>query len=263
MKSTAATHAVAAACLLIGTAAPAVAQDYSGQGHAGYVAPGIEGEIGIGVSVAPRFEGSSDFVVNPLPLIRIDRFTLSNGFSLGGGPEMGFSLGPSLNVRAPREAADTPALTGLADVDRAFEIGVEARYEASGMRLHGNLRRGFGGHEGWVGEAGLDFLARPAPDLTLHVGPRVSYADNQYMDTYFSVPAGTANFATFDAGGGFKSVGAEIGARQDFGANWALEGAATYDRLIGDAGASPITDTGTRDQFAVRAGIVRKFRIDF
>ncbi len=238
--------------------APALAQDYGGANT-----PGIEGEIGIGVSVAPRYEGSSDFTVNPVPMVRIDRFTISNGFSLGGGPDTGFSVGPSFNIRSPREADDTPALTGLDDIDRAFEIGVEARYRAPGMRVHGNLRRGFGGHEGWVGEAGLDFLAQPSPDLTVHVGPRVSYADNEYMDTYFSVPAGTPGFATFNADGGFKSVGAEIGARQDFGVNWALEGTATYDRLIGDAASSPITGIGTRDQFGVRAGIVRKFRIDF
>lgn len=251
--------AAATATLAMATAMPALAQDYSGS-----AAPGIEGEIGIGVSVTPRYEGSSDFVVNPLPLIRIDRLTFSNGFQIGGGAGTGFSVGPSFNIRAPREAADTPALTGLADVDRAYEVGIEARYVATGMRVHGNLRRGFGGHEGWVGEAGLDFLAQPSAELTVHAGPRVSYADNAYMDTYFSVPAGGAGgFAEFDADGGFKSIGAEIGARRDFGSAWALEGAATYDRLIGDAGASPITGVGTRDQFGVRAGIVRKFRFDF
>lgn len=252
--------ALPAVAIALASVGPVAAQDQHG-----FNPPGIEGEVGIGVAVVPRYEGASDFVVNPWPLVRIERLTLGNGFQIGGsGGNGGFSLGPSLKMRGARKAADTPALAGLTDIDRAFEFGLKASYETVGTRMHASIRRGFGGHHGWVGEAGFDFLARPAADLTLYAGPRVTYADNEYMDTYFSVPAGGAGgFSGFDADGGFKSLGVEVGARRDFGAAWALEGVATYDRLIGDAGASPITAVGTRDQFGVRAGVVRKFRIDF
>lgn len=240
-------------------AVPALAQD---TGFGAPSQPGIEFELGGGARVAPRYEGASEYLVSPLPLIRLKRLTLSNGFQIGGR-EGGFSIGPSFNLRAERSAEDTPALTGLSDVDLAVEFGLEAAYEADYFRLHANLRRGFGGHEGWVGEAGADLIIRPRPDLKIYAGPRVSYADAGYMDTYFSVPTGTNGFATFDADAGFKSVGLEAGARYDVNANWGIEGGVTYDRLIGDAGDSPIVAVGDRDQFSFKLGIVRKFRIDF
>ncbi|WP_306120611.1 MULTISPECIES: MipA/OmpV family protein [unclassified Roseitalea] len=248
----------AAIAMAFGLAKPAVAQGWDD----GAAAPGIKGEIGIGVSVTPLYEGSTDFKVSPLPLIRIERLTLSNGFQIGGR-EGGFSLGPSFNLRGPRTGDDTPALMPLADVDRAFEFGLEASYEAPAYRIHANLRRGFGGHQGWVGEAGADVIVRPSMDVTLLAGPRVSYADDSYMDTYFSVPAGTAGFAAYDADAGIKSVGVELGARRELGPDWAIEGKASYDRLVGDAASSPITAIGTRDQFGVAVGLVRKFDIAF
>lgn len=225
--------------------------------------PGIEFELGGGGNVAPRYEGASDILVSPYPIVRLKRLTLPNGFQIGGAREGGFSVSPSFAVRGKRTAADTPALTGLSDVDLAVELGLEASYEAEWFRLHANLRRGLGGHQGWTGEAGIDAVVRPESGLKLHAGPRISYADNDYMDTYFSVPAGTAGFATFDASPGIKSWGVEAGMRFDVSDGWAVEGTAAYDRLIGDAGASPVTAVGSRDQYRVRFGVVRKFRIDF
>ena len=225
--------------------------------------PGIEFEVGGGVKIQPRFEGASEYIVGPLPLISFGRLTLSNGFEIGGGDGRGFSVSPSFNFRGERKAADTPALAPLADVDWAVELGLGAAYETENFRVHANIRRGINGHEGWVGEAGVDLIARPADGVRLYAGPRISYADNAYMDTYFSVPAGTAGFSAFDAEGGVKSWGFEAGARYDFAANWAVEGSATYDRLTGDAGKSPVTAVGSRDQYTFSLGLVRKFRIDF
>lgn len=233
-------------------AAPALAQE----------PPGIEFELGGGGNIAPRYEGASEILVTPYPIIRFKRLTLPNGFQIGGR-EGGFSVSPSFAVRGERTAADTPALTGLADVDLAVEFGLEASYEAEYFRLHANLRRGFGGHEGWAGEAGADLVVRPATDLKIYAGPRLSYADDEYMDTYFSVPAGTPGFAAFDAGSGVKSWGVEAGFRYEIQQNWAVEGLAGYDRLTGDAGSSPVTAIGSRDQYRFRLGLVRKFRIDF
>lgn len=249
--------------MLIGGIAAVVPASAQSMDYGTGAGPGIEFELGGGAKVQPRYEGSSDFIVSPLPLIRLERLTLSNGFQIGGGDGLGFSVSPSFGVRGARKAEDTPALAPLADVDTAFEFGFGAAFEADYVRLHANLRRGFGGHDGWVGEAGIDLIARPAEGLRVYAGPRISYADAEYMGTYFSVPAGTAGFAAFDADGGIKSYGVEVGARYDFNASWAVEGVATYDRLINDAGDSPITAIGSHDQYTFGLGIVRKFRIDF
>lgn len=252
--------AVTAASLLAGcvafSAAPASASD----------TPGIEFELGGGGNVAPRYEGSSDYFLSPYPTFRLKRLTLPNGFQIGGGDGMGLSFYPSFNFRGARKAADTPALTGLADVEAAVELGLGASYATPGFKVFGEVRRGVTGHEGYVGEFGADMSFQPAERLTVAAGPRISFADGEYMDRYFSVTAAEAiasGLPQFDAGAGFKTVGAEVSARYEMGADWALESAARYDRLVGDAGDSPVTGIGSRNQFGVRIGLVRHFRIDF
>ena len=94
----------------------------------------------------------------------------------------------------------------------------------------------------------------------------MSFADAEYMNTYFGVSAAetkTSGFSAFDAGAGFKSVGIATSARYEITSNWAIEGEAAYDRLVGDAAASPVTGVGSRDQFSFRLGAVRKFKLDF
>ncbi|QKV19957.1 MipA/OmpV family protein [Oricola thermophila] len=233
---------------------------------AGDMPPGIEFELGGGGAVAPRYESSSEYLVSPFPTFRLKRLTFSNGFQIGGGDGMGLSPYPSFNFRGARKAADTPALAGLADVDAAVELGLGLSYATPGFRVFGEVRRGVTGHDGMVGEIGADLVARPGDRLTLAAGPRASFADAEYMDTYFGVTAAEAiasGMPQFDARSGFKSYGLAASARFDLSENWALEGSARYDRLTGDAANSPVTGAGSRNQFGFRLGLTRSFRIDF
>jgi len=228
--------------------------------------PGIEFELGGGGSIAPRYEGSSDYLFSPYPTFRLKRLTFSNGFQIGGGDGMGLSLYPSFAYRGARKAADTPALTGLADVDRTVELGVGASYTTPGFKVFGEVRKGIGGHDGYVGEIGADMIAHPSDQLTLSAGPRASFASGDYMDTYFGVSAAesiASGLPQFTPRSGFKSIGVEASARYDVTGNWAVESSAGYNRLIGDAADSPVTGVGSRNQFNFRLGIVRHFRLDF
>ena len=228
--------------------------------------PGIEFEIGGGGQTAPRYEGASDYLISPYPTFRLQRLTLPNGFQIGGGDGMGLSFYPSFGFRGARESADAPVLSGLRDVDTAVELGAGVSYTTWRGRMFGEVRRGFSGHEGYVGEIGADAFFHPVERLTLSGGPRVSFADAEYMSTYFGVSgaeAKTSGLSAFDAGAGFKSVGIATTARYEITGNWAIEGEAAYDRLIGEAADSPVTGVGSRDQFSFRVGAVRKFKLDF
>lgn len=248
--------AIAVAVLYSATNLPARAND----------APGIEFEVGGGGSVVPRYEGSSDYLFSPYPTFRLKRLTLSNGFQIGGGDGMGLSFYPSFAFIGARKAADTPALTGLGDVDRTIELGAGVAYTAPGFKVFGEVRKGFGGHDGYVGEIGADMVMQPSDRLTLAAGPRATLAGGDYMDTYFGVSAAesiASGMPEFDPRGGFKSVGVQASARYDVTENWALESSAGYSRLVGDAANSPLTGAGSRDQFNFRLGVVREFRLDF
>lgn len=229
-------------------------------------APGIEFELGGGGVVAPRYEGASDYLLSPYPTFRLKRLTLPNGFQIGGGDGMGLSFYPSFTFRGERKAADNPELAGLDDVDSAVELGAGVGYATPYWKVFAEVRRGFSGHEGYVGEIGADLVAYPTDRLSVSVGPRASFADGAYMDTYFGVSASEAQnsgLTEFDAGAGFKSIGVEASARYALLDAWAVESSAGYNRLVGDAADSPVTGIGSRDQFSFRLGVVREFKVDF
>ncbi len=229
-------------------------------------APGVEFELGLGGTVAPRYEGSDSYLLSPWPIVRLKRLTLPNGFQIGGGDGMGFSVKPSFRFLSERNAADVPALTGLNPVDAAFELGAGVSYTTQNWQVFFDLRHGVTGHDGFVGEFGGDLIARPIEGLKVYAGPRASFADSDYMNTYFGVTGAesiASGLPAFAADGGFKSVGVEVGARYDFNPLWAVEGTASYAKLIGDAGNSPVTALGSDNQFTVRLGLIRSFKVDF
>lgn len=245
----------------------AVAATASPLSAAAQEAPGVEFELGAGVLTQPQFEGSKDYLVSAYPTFRFKRLTFTNGFQLGGGDGLGFSAYPSFRIVGERDPADNANLVGLDVVDTAVELGLGASYTTTYASAFVQVRKGVTGHDGIVAEFGADAVLRPRDDVTVKIGPRLSFADDSYMDTYFGVSAAEAaasSFGAYDPSGGFKSAGVEANIRYDFAENWAVEGTAGWDRLIGDAADSPIvTMAGSKDQFRVGVGVVRKFRIDF
>ena len=234
-----------------------IAQDAGG--------PGISFELGAAGKVTPRYFGASKLVLSPVPLFRLKRLELPNGFTIGGGSDEGFSLSPSIDVIGKRSAKDSPELVGLTTIDTAVELGVAAQYQMGHFRVMGAVRRGFGGHEGFRGELGADVIVKPTDQWTFHGGPRLGFGDSKFTNTYFGVSAADAS-ATFPAtviGGGLVSAGLEAGLRYQVDEYWAVEAGAGWSRLVGDAAKSPITAQGSKDQYSLSFGVVRLFDISF
>ena len=61
---------------------------------------------------------------------------------------------------------------------------------------------------------------------------------------------------------GFYALGAMAGLTVKFGRNWGMRSYLGYDRLIRDAGNSPIVRSfGSRDQFSGGAGLFIEFNV--
>ncbi|MEQ8480941.1 MAG: MipA/OmpV family protein [Hoeflea sp.] len=238
----------------------ALAQDASSQSG-----PGISFELGAAGRLSPSYFGSSDLVLSPVPLLRLKRLELPNGFVIGGGTDQGFSLSPSFGVVGERSAKDSPELAGLNTIDTAFEFGLAAKYRVGQFRVEGALRRGFGGHEGIRGELGADYIVQPDEKLTVYGGPRLDFADSTFANTYFGVTAAeaSARFPATTVGGGLISAGLEAGLRYQMDEYWAIEAGAGWDRLVGDAADSPITAQGSKNQYSLEFGLLRRFDIGF
>ena len=223
-----------------------------------------------GVQVSPAYLGSDDYEVGPDLAARLDYIRFPGGFEFGSGRTVGFRQGWGLRGSArylgERDADEHDVINGLDDVDWSFELGLGVGYEQRNWRAFTDVRYGFVGHNAWVGEIGADAIAYPVEGLTLTAGPRFQFGTDSFAQTYFGVSpeeSAASGLEPFDASGGLLATGVEIGARYLFNERWGVEGAATYDRLVGDAADSPITEQGSPDQYGFRVGITRRISLDF
>ncbi len=218
-------------------------------------------ELGLRSSARPAFEGSDDVLFAVAPLVKLEYLDLPGLITIGGGPKRAFSFRPSFNILGEREGDDIAI--GLSDVDTAVEVGFGASYRVGAFRAVGEVRKGFGGHDGIVAEAGLDVVLEPSSEFSVSFGPRASFATESYADTYFTVApddAAASGLPVFEADGGLKGVGIAAEARYAINADWTAYADASWTRLVEDAADSPITQND--DQFEIGLGLTRKFRFD-
>ncbi|MFT3973252.1 MAG: MipA/OmpV family protein [Amaricoccus sp.] len=223
-----------------------------------------------GITVSPSYFGSDDYKLGPDMGVRFDFIHLPGGFdwgSAGPGPagsRSGWDLRGSARYVGGRDLSG--ALSGLGDVDRTFEAGLGLGYEQRNYRVFTDVRYGVIGTNAWTGEVGADGIARPIEGLTLSLGPRLAFGDDRFTQTYFGITdaqAAVSGLEPHEAKGGLYSAGIEVGARYMVGSRWGVEGAASWNRLLGSAGDSPITEAGSQDQLKVRLGVTRSLSLDF
>lgn len=242
----------------IGLALPAAAQERS-----------FNFALRGGVSAIPSYPGSDDYEAAPDLGFTFGSLNWG-GVNIGKGvreiPDNGFAFRGAFKVIGSRDAEDNPELAGLEDIDTAVELGFGVIYRETNWQAFGEVRRGFGGHEGVTGTLGADAIFRPNDRLTITAGPRINLGNDEYASTYFGVSAAEAaasSFGAFDAEGGVLGAGLEVRAIYELSNEWALEGLVSYEKLKNDAADSPITMSGSDDQWRVSVGLSRAFTLRF
>lgn len=217
-----------------------------------------------GAAVSPEYFGSDEYDLGPDLGFTLHYLRL--GGREFGDPDpwaerSGFDVHGSFRYIGERDASDFDELSGLDDVDAALELGLGVGYTTRNAAGFVDVRRGFGGHEGYVLEAGADAIFRPTDALRLSLGPRVLYGDDEYTDTYFGIDASeaSASLPAYDADAGLVSYGVELGMRYRISDRWGLEGAVSYDRFADTASDSAIVGNGSDDQWGARLGVTRVF----
>ncbi len=259
--SKATTRILAVALLAATFTAPAAAQE----------GRGWTVTAGLGAQIAPKFYGSADYSIFPLPNFGLRREgrpvpfeAPDDSFGVGFlGQDSAVNFGPVARLIAKREEDDVGAPVG--DVSLTIEAGGFVQvFLGDNIRLRGELRQGLNGHDGLVGDIAADFIIRDGDNTIFSIGPRAHWADNDFHDAYFGVPVAipAAGLAAYNPGGGFYAVGARAGLTQRLGRNWGLFGYAGYDRLIGDAADSPIVrQLGSRGQLSGGMGLFIEFNV--
>ena len=227
------------------------------------VIPGAQAadvSIGGGIGIAPDYEGSEDYEAVPVPFANV---TWSNGmfFNLLGLkakanliPSNFWRLGPIYNYRSKRSDVDNNAVDAMNSVSDANELGLFAGFDYQNWFVSLEFLADVGNaHEGWYSTLKGGYKWPISSSWSLSIGAHTTYADEDYMETYFGVDAnnvGASGLSFYDPDGGFKDVGLDLGANYIITNTWSARALGSYSLLVGDADDdSPVVNEGDEGQF--------------
>jgi outer membrane scaffolding protein for murein synthesis (MipA/OmpV family) len=223
------------------------------------------------VQAGPRFPGSDDMSAFFYPGIdwrRVgepERFKApDDGISFTLFETSAFRFGPTARVVGSRNPKDDHDFIGLHKVDWTIEGGAFLEvWPVEFLRARAEIRHGFNGHDGLVGNLGLD-LVQHYGAFTFSIGPRLALGDSDFTREYFGITPEEAfdngRVTAFRPDGGITSVGGLAAITYKWSEQWSTTVYGGYDRLVDDAGRSPVTRVlGSRDQWTVGASLSYSF----
>ena len=209
--------------------------------------------VGLGVGMAPDYEGSSDHEAVVLPFAKVTwgnegHYVLLNGNNvrLNLLSEQ-WQLGPVLQFRKKRDDVDNDAVDRMKKVDSAVEGGLFLAYKSGPWSAGADYVLDISDeHDGsLLTMRGAYTCENIMDNLKLTTALSTTYADSDYMKTYFQVDAsnvGTSGLRFRDADSGFKDVGISFVGDYSLNQNWTVRGIASYTQLLDDAKDSPVVD---------------------
>ena len=226
--------------------------------------------VGAGLGFMPDYEGSSDYQGVPIPFADVKfgngMFVKLLGLNLRANliPDKMWNLGPVYNYRGERDDVDNSAVDDMKKVSDANELGIFGGFNIDNWFVSLSFLADTGNaHEGWYSElkGGYNWIINPS--WALSIGASTTYADDDYMQTYFGVSgqdASRSGLDRYNADSGIKDVGIDLGVNWIITQSWSAKGIASYTQLVGDADDdSPVVDEGSEGQFFGAALVVYTF----
>ena len=234
------------------------------------VAQAADFSIGGGIGIAPDYEGSEDYEFVPIPAgaARFDNgmYVELLGLNLRANliPSDFWRLGPVYNYRAQRSDVENNQVDDFKTVSDANELGLFGGIEWQNWYVFLEWLADIGdAHDGSYGtlKGGYNWIINSEWALT--IGGFATYASDDYMSTYFGVNVRDSNRSgldTYDADGGMKDVGIDLGVNWGFAQNWDLRGLLQIKQLVGDADDdSPVVDEGSETQLFTGVLVIYNF----
>lgn len=236
--------------------------------------------VGLGIAIVPDYIGSDDYRVAPLPFVKYT-FRGSERYIKLAGPELSvnllnsesFYLGPLLRYYSSRnDDVDDNVVKKMDKIDSGLSVGGFAAYEIKESEPRNKVNFTFkfltdvsSEYSGYLMDLDVTLWRKVAPKWDVFVGAGTTYADDNYMDTYFGVnnnnrgSATLAELPNFNADKGIRDLRAQGGAIWYFDKNWLFGGLLRYQYLLNDANDSPVVDK-RGDPSQLSAAIIAGYR---
>jgi outer membrane protein len=241
-------------CLVMGLASAARAADVA---------------AGLGVGLAPDYEGSEDYIGVPIPYFNV---RWENHMSINWlGNKAKLNLIPSPFWRggvigeyiAERDDVDNNRVDRLKDVDASVMLGGFFGFQYNHWSANIEAMQDVAdGNDGAIIRLNGGYTIPIDETWTFSLGAFTTWASEDYMESYFKIDgrnAARSGLDTYDADEGFKDVGLNVMTSFKPWEHWGFMGLLSYKRLIGDAEDSPVVDDeGDANQLG--AGILIFYR---
>lgn len=203
--------------------------------------------VGAGVMYQPKYEGSDEMEISPLPFVSatfFDRLTIDpTGVELRAYEQGPFQFDVKVGYDFGRAEDDADDLRGMGDVDGGATVGGKATFSYGPAEFFVSLDKTIGGSDGLLATVGVEVTQPVNEKLVLGAGASATFADKNYMESYFGVTAAQAARSGYDAykpGSGVKSVDLSASATYLFNENWMVRAEQGVGFLVGDAADSPL-----------------------
>ncbi|WP_322104602.1 MipA/OmpV family protein [Paraburkholderia sp. J41] len=260
----------AAACALAALAPRAHAQTPSPLGEWQYSAgipleklyqskrPDFEARLGVGATFEPRYDGSDRYHMMAGPSLDLRYKDILFG-STGEGFGVNVLQGQNWRVSVAaaydlgRRAHDDPSrLNGMGNINPAPLMKIAGEYVVSKdfpLVLRAAFTRSFGGSNGWTADLGT-YMPLPGSNEKFYwfAGPSVTFADSNYMQSWFGVTpqqSVDSGYRQYGASAGLKSAGFGLTMVYFVNKHWFVSADGALKRLLGSAAHSPIIQTKT------------------
>lgn len=207
--------------------------------------------LGINSTLMPKYPGADQYRYQPGMSIDVrykDWAFASTGEGLGVNWLHGktYRVGTAVSYDLGRTEHRSERLYGLGNVDFAPELKMFAEYVWFPVTFRADVRHAFGGYNGWVGDLSLYSPVVGNKTFFLMIGPTVTFADANHMQSYFGVTpeqASHTEYPVYTPHGGLRSASFGANGTWFFADPWYFNFVLGAERLFEEAADSPIAAT--------------------
>jgi len=237
--------------------------------------------LGAAAVIKPKYEGSDEHEVIPIPMI-LPKFTEHPDddsaitevrkrvnfrglddirIRLFGGDR--FQVGPVTGYITKRDQDDGDLLKGLGDIDGGLVLGGYAAVRFGTFSFDAAiLEKVTGDSAGPEYRLGVETSRQVTERIALGIRFGTTIASQDYMQTYFGVTRAQsrnsrAGLPVYTPDAGVKDVFVALGASGDLSDRWVMKAGIRYGRLVGEAADSPVIET--EDQLSGTVGLAYRF----